>query len=247
MIEINVPNWRDYNPRPDLKRPIWFRLGNDLFDDPKLISLTHEDIMAWIYVLCLCCKANASTITTSVQHVEHVGRFKIKKFTDSLECLAKLQMITYSRTESVRTRSESVGIRTLRDETRHNERDITRRDETNAHVSSALADLWNAHCDKLPKVLKCNASRNRKSKKLWADADGDPNEYWTNVIKRIAESDFCNGAGNSAWVATFDWLLKPDTHLRVMEGKYDNRIPMNKADQSFNNLKNLWQDTDERI
>ena len=25
------------------------------------------------------------------------------------------------------------------------------------------------------------------------------------------------------WVATFDWLLKPDTATRVLEGQYDNR------------------------
>lgn len=46
---------------------------------------------------------------------------------------------------------------------------------------------------------------------------------WQVAIDRIATSDFCIGKGDSGWVATFDWLLRPDTVAKVMEGKYDNR------------------------
>ena len=43
------------------------------------------------------------------------------------------------------------------------------------------------------------------------------------MVKRIAGSAFCLGSSQSGWRADFDWFLKPSTHLRVMEGRYDDR------------------------
>lgn len=107
-----------------------------------------------------------------------------------------------------------------------------------------LARTWNLNCGKLPKVRSVNAGRLKRAKLRWNDfAEGNPESYWTEVIKRIAASNFCNGASNTAWVATFDWILQPDTHLKVMEGKYDNRRGMNRADRATNNLQNLWDET----
>jgi hypothetical protein len=52
---------------------------------------------------------------------------------------------------------------------------------------------------------------------------GDP-QYWRMVIGRIAASDFCRGVTDrGTWRASFDWLVQPDAHVKVLEGKYDNR------------------------
>lgn len=48
---------------------------------------------------------------------------------------------------------------------------------------------------------------------------------WREVIARIAASDFCRGAGNRGWRATPDWLLRPETAPRVLEGQYDDGRP----------------------
>lgn len=45
-------------------------------------------------------------------------------------------------------------------------------------------------------------------------------EYWTNVIDRIARSEFCRGKNDRGWVASIDFLLRPKTHIAVMEGQY---------------------------
>lgn len=81
--------------------------------------------------------------------------------------------------------------------------------------------LWNSHCGPLPKVVAMNATREKKALSRWKE---NPDEaYWVETIKRIAASSFCRGNGNTSWVANFDWLLRPDTHLRVNEGRYDDR------------------------
>lgn len=50
-----------------------------------------------------------------------------------------------------------------------------------------------------------------------------PDTYWPMIISKILESDFCCGENDRNWQADFDWLLKPDTHIKVAEGKYDNK------------------------
>lgn len=87
-------------------------------------------------------------------------------------------------------------------------------------------DAWNQNCGKLPKVLKTNKSRDDKIGTRLIEVDDL--EYWIETIIRLSESNFCNGVNESAWVATFDWFLKPDTHLRINEGKYDNRNAVSK-------------------
>jgi hypothetical protein len=43
------------------------------------------------------------------------------------------------------------------------------------------------------------------------------------AIDRIVVSDFCNGKGERGWEADIDFLLRPDTITKILEGKYDNQ------------------------
>lgn len=43
------------------------------------------------------------------------------------------------------------------------------------------------------------------------------------VIHKAAASDFLNG-GTGKFIATFDWIFKPDNFLKISEGNYDKRI-----------------------
>ena len=53
---------------------------------------------------------------------------------------------------------------------------------------------------------------------------------WSAIIDRVAASDFCNGRiPGREWVANFDWLVRPETAIKVMEGMYDNRAAAPKA------------------
>lgn len=84
-------------------------------------------------------------------------------------------------------------------------------------------EFWNANCGTLPKVLKVSEKRKRAIESRRGD------DFWVDNFERavlkIAASAFCNGATErGGWRASFDWLVEqPDTVLKVMEGKYDNR------------------------
>lgn len=86
---------------------------------------------------------------------------------------------------------------------------------------SALMDAWNAGVSGgIPKCREFTDGRRKKAVTRLADA---PLEEWQTVIARINSSRFCAGGNERGWVATFDWLLQPDTRVKVLEGKYDNR------------------------
>lgn len=86
-----------------------------------------------------------------------------------------------------------------------------------------LARIWNARCGGLPKVLRSNSARDRKAEARWRESPDEA--YWVSIVDRIARSSFCLGGGNTGWRASFDWLLQPETHLKVFEGKYENKSP----------------------
>lgn len=42
------------------------------------------------------------------------------------------------------------------------------------------------------------------------------------AIEKAAASDFLNGSSNKAFVASFDWIFRPNNFPKVLEGNYDN-------------------------
>lgn len=85
-----------------------------------------------------------------------------------------------------------------------------------AHV---LFDIWNQHRGMLPKAMALSAARLKHCKLRWNE---NPNpKYWEKVVNRLSASQFCNGNNDRGWRADIDFLLRPDTHLRALEGKYD--------------------------
>lgn len=64
-------------------------------------------------------------------------------------------------------------------------------------------------------------ARRRTAKARWLE---EPREgYWRAVLERIEASTFCHGANDRGWKATPAWFLKPESHVRTMEGMYDDR------------------------
>ena len=51
-------------------------------------------------------------------------------------------------------------------------------------------------------------------------------EYGTDAvleaIAKVKESSFLKGQNAGSWVITFDWLIKPNNFIKVLEGNYDN-------------------------
>lgn len=85
-----------------------------------------------------------------------------------------------------------------------------------------LMQIWNEWKElKLPRVtgITPGSPRYKNALSRWREK---PNEqYWIQVVKRINDSRFCNGQNERGWVADFEFLVRPETHYKVLEGKYD--------------------------
>lgn len=104
--------------------------------------------------------------------------------------------------------------------------------EVNAVASTPVSvikffTLWNSlKSDNQPEV-KINLIKNSSTRVKHAQnrlKEISDLTYWEGVIKKIAASPFCNGQNDRMWIATIDFLIRPDTHVKVMEGKYDEKI-----------------------
>lgn len=84
-----------------------------------------------------------------------------------------------------------------------------------------IQELFNSICVSLPRVT--NLSEKRK-----ADITEMLNKYSLEQaieVFRIAEnSDFLKGDNNRQWKATFDWLIKDENIVKVLEGNFNNNI-----------------------
>lgn len=107
-----------------------------------------------------------------------------------------------------------------------------------AYTPEDLVGLWNALAEidpQIARVKQLTPDRRKKARKRLSERSF---EEWREVVAKIGASDFCRGLvqardpDHKPWVASFDWLLKPDSAVKVLEGKYDNRTnpPRNKAD-----------------
>jgi hypothetical protein len=115
------------------------------------------------------------------------------------------------------------------------------------------AQVWNSKPG-LPRCLAFNGARLHKLKIRRADSFFADN--FSAAVDKIAASDFCTGKNDRGWKATFDWILQPDVVVKVMEGKYDNRIavsqpnPRNvgiaRAGMSYGELARRKQEFDKR-
>lgn len=94
--------------------------------------------------------------------------------------------------------------------------------------------LWNDSMKrKVPKVTSISKSREEKIRQRIAEMGGweEAKVVLQECIKKINESEYCNGENDQNWVATFDWFFTNDKNwLKVAEGNYDNRQRKSQLD-----------------
>lgn len=224
LVDITIPNWAKFNARTDRANFTWLRFQNDFFQDQKIFGLTDGDIILFMMLLCEASKKNRGDITVNLDLLAALRKTTIKKLQKSLAELLKRKLITGADLHpAVDDRHHLVASGLATNERTNETNEQTHGSELpTTSALPRLAVIWNENCGKLARVSKSNAVRDRRAKARLTDhSEGE----WMEIVKRIAGSDFCTGKGQRGWRATFDWLLQPDTSLKVLEGKFDNHAP----------------------
>jgi hypothetical protein len=83
-----------------------------------------------------------------------------------------------------------------------------------------IVDAWNS----LPRPFsKLKALTLGRRTHLLARLQSYSTPEMLSAIDAISHSSFCAGENERKWVADFDWLLKPETMTKILEGKYANK------------------------
>ena len=89
-----------------------------------------------------------------------------------------------------------------------------------------VIDVYNETCVSLPSVQKLTDKRKRALKSITKKFSV---EDLKTVFKKAEESSFLNGSSDKWSGATFDWLIKEDNIVKVLEGNYDDKVSRKKA------------------
>jgi len=101
-----------------------------------------------------------------------------------------------------------------------------------------VVDTYNRICESLPKVQKLTDKRRRQIRSLIKKLREDHEDWkavWEEAMLKTEASSFLRGE-RTKWRASFDWLLKYDNLVKVLEGKYDdNRRPKRPTRADYEN------------
>ena len=95
-------------------------------------------------------------------------------------------------------------------------------DESKASRQADFISWFNGKMQnaRIPKIRLFTEAREKAVAQVWTQFGADSvNE----VVNRAAVSPFLNGEGKKRFVATFDWIFKPENFLKILEGNYDAR------------------------
>ena len=99
-----------------------------------------------------------------------------------------------------------------------------------------IFDAWNSLKDLgIPPIIKIE-KKSTRYKALSARLKEYSEEDVLTAIERIKNSDFLQGQNDRNWIIKFDWFLKPNNFIKVLEGNYDN-----KKNQSLSGWQPTWQ------
>lgn len=97
-----------------------------------------------------------------------------------------------------------------------------------------VIEAWNKL--NLSKVVSIKSNTNR-AKLINARIKEFGIETVIKAIENIDKSDFLKGQNNRGWSATFDWFIKPNNFIKVLEGNYDDREPAKEEKPKSTNSK----------
>ncbi len=81
-----------------------------------------------------------------------------------------------------------------------------------------IAEQFNEICKSLPKITTLSKTRKKNIDRAYTQLDGKFSE----LFRKVEKSDFLTGK-NGIWTSGFDWIIKPENMIKILEGNYDNR------------------------
>lgn len=102
--------------------------------------------------------------------------------------------------------------------------------------AQSYKDFWNQNCGAMPEIT---CVRGKRLTALKARIKEFSEHDVRVAIQKAGKSSFLNGNNNRNWMASFDWILKPNNFVKVLEGNYDNKKTSDKKEKNSDNPRNM--------
>lgn len=244
---FRIKNWKHYQHRDHKKTMPWIRLHVCLLDDGKFNSLNLKQQLFWIKLL-LISGRNCNKSTKNLQFYSQRFLLNYKTVKSYLDLFESIGLIETYHEKSQRADSapepllyKSVSADTALPKIKKEKKppNPLRTEGFPPHPNPL--EIWNDFRGELPCCLEFSPKRVNAWKSRWKEKPD--REYWEKCVHRISQSSFCRGENNRGWVANIDFLLRPDTHLKISEGQYDSKAKNNsvnsRLEQNVLALKNV--------
>jgi hypothetical protein len=210
-IEVSVLNWDRYQSNKkngEYSSLLRFSLAANFFSDSKIVRLSSSSKLLFVYILAECAKQNRGFCTLLFPILTLTLQKRLPKVLACISELESFQLIS---------KNCSYKEKEIKEKKRKEKNTPTILSESSA-LHHPLFLIWNSNCGTLPKAEQLSPKRIKSCRARWKDNPSE--DYWTKAVVEITESSFCCGENERGWRANFDWFLKPDTHISVLEGKY---------------------------
>ena len=158
------------------------------------------------------------------------------------ESTESVQYSECTRTVPSNITEHNITKQDITDMTQH---DITAKTPPTHHPADAVSlneviEAWNQILapQGFPSILKRTPAREKAlNARINVLAERKKIEWWQSLFTRIASSDFLkNSAKDKTWFS-FEWVLNENNLVKVLEGKYDNRVtPAQPPIRSFDEI-----------
>ncbi len=222
-VAIKFNNWAEYNKRAkEYKHPVWFSFSNDFATNKNFHSFTDSERLIFIYLLCEASKENNNgQLIIDLDHFSYITKQKIPVVNGTINKLIEKQIVTFWDRDGIVTGSHDDPDLAVTGQYRTEQN----KDECNS-VASPLFKIWNENRGQLGEAKAMSSKRKQSTNLRWKENPSE--EYWINIVNILKRSTFCNGDNDRGWKADFDFFIKPDTHLKALEGKYNGKQTLNK-------------------
>nr|DAN99150.1 MAG TPA: replisome organizer [Caudoviricetes sp.] len=178
---------------------------------------------------------NVITIPNWSKH-QTLDAYEKRKERDRLyqkERRARQKLLIKSSDESLEESSDVVAL----EEDKEIEEDNISKDILSSNKLLLVIEAWNKL--NLSKVVTIKQKSNRY-KLLKSRINEFGIEKIIETIESINNSNFLKGQNDRGWIITFDWFIKPNNFIKVLEGNYINKEGIGNGQYSNGKFGNRW-------
>lgn len=231
LIEITVINWKKYQSRIKSDGGMsWIRLDTKIKNNP-IWDLSPGCFKTFINILLMTAQSSPvdGVLSTSKGRLRTDQRQTKIRLRSDLDQIKKLGLVSYQELKCPRGARQT--DRQTDDE--YNASSVSKIGGKRTSAEPASTDFFvtlfheHAHSPLKPKTVLFLSPRERAKAHALLTQNPDP-DYWRSVMRRAEQSPFLCGKTDKPFRFTMSFFLLPHTHLKIMNGDYDDHARKKK-------------------